>query len=145
VPTDDPEDKKRFDAEVKAIAVRTASAVKEATEAVVTAVPKPRLPRAAGLEDDPGFDLLSNRPGEGSRGIELKGRAGIGDVELTENEWPKAYNQRGRYWLTSFTTMARLTPAYFGRIQDPFDKLVLQPRGVVRIDETAIFDAAKGD
>ncbi len=64
---------------------------------VVTDVSRPRLARAAGLEDNPGFDLLSNRPGEGSRGIEVKGRAGIGDVELTENEWPKACNQRERY------------------------------------------------
>ena len=29
----------------------------------------------------------------------MKRRAWIGDVELTENEWPKACNQRGRYWL----------------------------------------------
>ena len=55
--------------------------------------------RAAGLSDNPGFDLLSHRPDEGNRGIEVKGRVGIGDVELTENEWAKACNERDRYWL----------------------------------------------
>jgi len=52
--------------------------------------------RAAGLEKHPRFDVLSNGPGEGTQGIDGKGRAGIGEVELTENEWPKACNQGAR-------------------------------------------------
>ena len=144
VPTDNPEDKKRFDAEVEAIAIKVAWAFEEAAGAVVTDVSKPRLARAAGLEDNPGFDLLSNRPGEGSRGIEVKGRAGIGDVELTENEWPKACNQRGRYWLYVVFDCGTPHPRLL-RVQDPFGKLVVHAKGGVRIDETAIFDAAEGD
>jgi hypothetical protein len=54
----------------------------------------PPLARAAGLTDNPGFDILSNRPAFGAtsakspvfeeRAIEVKGRAGLGDIELTE-------------------------------------------------------------
>ena len=128
VPTDNPEDKKRFDAEVEAIAIKVAWAFEEAAGAVVTDVSKPRLARAAGLEDNPGFDLLSNRPGEGSRGIEVKGRAGIGDVELTENEWPKACNQRGRYWLYVVFDCGTPHPRLL-RVQDPFGKLVVHAKG----------------
>ncbi len=83
------------------------------------------------------------RPGEGTRGIEVKRRAGIGDVELTENEWPKACNQRWRYRLyveDCGTPHPRLL-----RIQDPFGKLVVKNRGGVGIDETAIFQPAEGD
>jgi Domain of unknown function (DUF3883) len=144
VPGDDPEDRKRFDAEVEAIAIKVAWAFEEAAGAVVKDMSKPHLARAAGLEEHPGFDLLSNRPGEGTRGIEVKGRAGIGDVELTENEWPKACNQRGRYWLYVVYDCATQDPRLL-RVQDPFGKLVVQAKGGVRIDETAIFDAAEGD
>src|SRR5205823_3859965 len=99
VPSDDPEDLKRFDAKVEAIAVKIAWAFEEAAGGIVTYVSKPHMARAAGLEEHPGFDLLSHRPGEGQRGIEVKGRVGVSEVELTENEWVKACNQRGRYWL----------------------------------------------
>ncbi len=74
----------------------------------------------------------------------MKGQAGIGDVELTENEWPKACNQRGRYWLYVVydcgTPHQRLL-----RVQDPFGKLVVQAKGESRSTETAIFDAAELD
>ncbi len=144
VPSGDPEDRKRFEAEVEAIAVQVAWAFEEAAGAVVKDVSKPHLARAAGLEDYPGFDLLSIRPGEGSRGIEVKGRAGIGDVELTENEWPKACNQRGRYWLYVVYDCGFTHPRLL-RVQNPFGNLVVKAKGGVRIDETAIFDAAEGD
>jgi len=44
---------------------------------------------AAGLAKHPGFDLLATRPGEAKRAIEVKGRAGGGEIELTENEWER--------------------------------------------------------
>lgn len=61
----------------------------------VSTPPKARL---AGLSDYPGFDLFSKRSGE-ERGIEVKGRVGTGAIELTENEWARAINERERYWL----------------------------------------------
>ena len=99
---------------------------------------------AAGPQCHRGFDLVSNRPEEGSRGIEVKGRAGIGDVELSENEWPKACNQRGRYWLYVVYDCGTPHPRLL-RVQDPFGKLVVHAKGGVRIDESAIFDATEGD
>ena len=144
VPTDDPEDKKRFDAEVEAIAVKLAWAFEEAAGAVVVDVSKPNLARVAGLEDNPGFDLLSRRPGGVERGIEVKGRAGVGDVELTENEWAKSCTQRDRYWLYVVFDCATPQPRLL-RVRDPFGKLIVKAKGSVRIDDAAIFDAAEGD
>jgi len=95
VPTDDLEDRNHYDDEVEAIAVKVAWAFEEAAGAVVRDVSKALLARAA-LSDNPGFDLLSRRPGEGEPGIEVKGRAGVTDVDLTENEWVKACNSRDR-------------------------------------------------
>jgi len=143
VPTDDPEDRKRYDAEVEAIAVRVARAFEEDAGAVVKDVSKPLLARAAGLDDNPGFDLLSHRPGEGDRGIEVKGRAGVGDVELTENEWVKACNARDRYWLYAVFDCGGPHPRLL-RVQDPFGKLVVTAKGSVRIAVHAIFEAAEG-
>jgi Domain of unknown function (DUF3883) len=144
VPTDDPEEKKRFDAEVEAIAVKVAWAFEEAAGAAVQDVSKPALARAAGLDDNPGFDLLSHRAEGGKRGIEVKGRVGVGDVELTENEWVKSCNERQRYWLYVVFGCTSPHPRLM-RVQDPFGKLVVKAMGGVRIDEASIFDAAEGD
>lgn len=38
--------------------------------------------RTAGLQDSPGFDLLSIRPHGEKRSIDVKGRAGTSDVEV---------------------------------------------------------------
>src|SRR5271157_2823883 len=100
--------------------------------------------RAAGLTDNPGFDLLSLHAVHGQRGIEVKGRAGIGDVELTENEWAKACNERERYWLYVVVDCATPHPRLL-RVRDPFGKLLVKARGSVRIDNAAIFQAAEGD
>jgi len=143
VPTDDPEDRKRFDAEVEKIAVKVAWAFEEAAGAVVTDVSKPNLARAAGLEDNPGFDLLSRHPGGVERGIEVKGRAGVGDVELTENEWAKSCTQRDRYWLYVVFDCATPHPRLM-RVRDPFGKLIVKLKGNVVIRGSAIFDAAEG-
>ncbi len=144
VPTDDPAEKKRFDAEVEAIAVKVAWAFEEAAGATVQDVSKPALARAAGLDDNPGFDLLSHRPEAGKRGIEVKGRVGVGDVELTENEWVKSCNERERYWLYVVFDCGTPHPRLM-RVQDPFGKLVVKAKGGVRIDETVLFEAAEGD
>ena len=60
LPSNDPEDQKQFDAQVEAIAMKVATAHEEAAGAVVKDVSKPNLARAAGLEENPGFDLLSH-------------------------------------------------------------------------------------
>ncbi|HQH27665.1 MAG TPA: DUF3883 domain-containing protein, partial [Oligoflexia bacterium] len=46
-----------------------------------------------------------------------KGRAGRGQVQLTENEWPTAANVREKYWLYVVTDCATEPRLY--RVQDP--------------------------
>ena len=62
-------------------------------------VSTPAAALAAGLEERPGFDLLSTRPGAESLCIEVKGRAGVGEVALTMNEYKTAERMKNDYWL----------------------------------------------
>src|SRR5207248_1362146 len=87
VPSIDPEDEKRFDAQVEAVAVKMAMAHEENTGSTVRDVSNAARARAAGLSDFPGFDLLSERPSCSLRCIEVKGRADRGAVFMTQNEW----------------------------------------------------------
>jgi SNF2 family DNA or RNA helicase len=141
VPSADPEDRKRHDEEIEALAVRLAWAYEEAFGAKVKDVSKPLLALQAGLMARPGFDLLSLRPEKHELAIEVKGRAGIGDVELTENEWAKACNLRERYWLYVAFNCGTHQPRLV-RVKDPFGKLLVQERGGVIISEQEIFAAA---
>lgn len=142
VPSADPEDRKRHDAEVEAIAMQVATAYEEALGATVRDVSTPPKARAAGLSDSPGFDLLSIHPSGERRAIEVKGRAAIGDVEVTENEWAKACNLRDGYWLYTVFNCASQHPQVT-RVRDPFKKLLFRAKGGVVIDESAIFAAAE--
>jgi hypothetical protein len=141
VPSSDPEDRKRHDEQIEAIAVKVAWAHEEAYGATVKDVSTPALARAAGLPERPGFDLLSLRPSGEERDIEVKGRAGVGDIEITENEWVKACNLRDRYWLYVVYECATAHPRLL-RIPDPFGKLIVRAKGGVVIAEQQIFEAA---
>ena len=70
--------------------------------------------------------------------IEVKGRAGIGTVELTENEWVAACNLCDRYWLYVVFNCASSHPRLW-RVQDPFGKLIVKTKTSVVIDEQEIF------
>lgn len=142
VPSRDPEDRKRYDREVERIAVRVAWGFEEARGCVVRDVSTPELAVLAGLEERPGFDLLSRHPEGEERAVEVKGRAGIGDVELSENEWARACNLRDRYWLYVVYDCASAHPRLL-RIRDPFGKLLARARGGVIIDEREVFAAAE--
>lgn len=144
VPSADPEDRKRHDEAVEALAVKLAWSYEEALGSKVKDVSTPVLARLAGLTDSPGFDLLSVRPGPKELAIEVKGRAGIGDVEITENEWAKACNLRERYWLYVAFNCASSQPRLL-RIQDPFGKLLVRARGGVVVSEQEIFKAAASE
>src|SRR5262249_56085152 len=63
VPSADPEDRKRHDADVEALAVKVAWAFEEAAGASVQDVSTPPLAVRAGLVEHPGVDLLAGRPG----------------------------------------------------------------------------------
>ncbi len=142
VPTADPEDRKRHDADVEARAVQVAWAFEAAAGATVQDVSTPDRAVPAGLAPNPGFDLLSMRPEEGKRAIEVKGRGGEGDVELTENEWVQACNQRERYWLYVVYDCATASPRLL-RVQDPFGKLIVKAKGSVVIGRAEILRAAE--
>ncbi|MEW6276083.1 MAG: helicase-related protein [Bacillota bacterium] len=143
VPSSDPEDRARYDREIERIAVRVAWGYEESRGCAVRDVSAPELAIRAGLEAYPGFDLLSRHPGGEERAIEVKGRAGTGDIELSENEWARACNLRDRYWLYVVYDCASAHPRLL-RVQDPFGKLLARRKGGVVIGEQEVFAAAEG-
>jgi hypothetical protein len=121
----------------------------EAANATVHDVSRPELARQAGLTDWPGFDLKSLRPHgplgpAHERAIEVKGRAGTGAVEVSENEWAKACNLRERYWLYVVFDCATPRPRLV-KVQDPFGQLLAKAKGSVLITEAEIVSAAQAE
>ena len=142
VPSSDPADLEQHDVNVEMAAMKVAQAFEEAGGAKVIDVHTPELARSAGLQDNPGFDLLSIRPGNEKRAIEVKGRAKTGDVEVSANEWAKACNLRDRYWLYAVYDCATSTP-WLHRVQDPFGKILAKSKGSVLVSQNSIFQAAE--
>jgi hypothetical protein len=122
--------------------MEVAIAHEAARGADVRDVSTPEKARLAGLSDYPGFDLLSRRRGE-ERIIEVKGRVGVGEIELTENEWARACNLRDKYWLYAVFDCGTVSPRLF-RVQDPFAKLIAKARGSVVIGYGDIARCADG-
>lgn len=143
VPSSDPEDRKMHDANVEMAAMRMATAFEESVGGTVQDVHTPELARAAGLPDNPGFDLLSTRPGGEKLAIEVKGRAETGDIEVSANEWARACNMRDGYWLYAVYNCASPNPRLV-RVQDPFGNLLAKAKGSVLISLQAITQAAGG-
>lgn len=140
VPSRDPEDRLRHDREVELAAMRVAIAHEEAQGAVVLDVSTREGALSAGLVEHPGFDLLSRRPGGEERAIEVKGRAGVGDVDVSENEWAKACNLRERYWLYVVFDCASSHPRLIC-IHDPWEKLLTRVRGFVLNQQEILYCA----
>lgn len=107
--------------------MQVAASWEDGLGAEVADVSRPALARRAGLGDWPGFDLLSTRPDGEKRAIEVKGRAGAGDVTLSENEWSRACILRGEYWLYVVFDCAGPRPRLV-RVQDPFGKLLARTK-----------------
>ncbi len=141
VPSADEEVRKRHDADVEAVAVKIAWAHEVQYGATVQDVSTPDRAVLAGLIANPGFDLLSLHQEHGKRAIEVKGRAAVGDVELTENEWIQACNHRNNYWLYVVFDCATANPRLV-RVQDPFGKLIVKAKGSVVINSSEIVRAA---
>lgn len=125
VPSTDTADREQLEVNIEQIAMEQIKAFEEACGATVRFVHTPALSRAAGLPENPGFDILSTRPNGERRCIEAKGRAGTGEIEVTENEWAKACNLRDEYWLYVVYHCATPTPQII-RVQDPFNKLLVR-------------------
>jgi hypothetical protein len=141
VPSSDPLDREQHDVNVEIAAVKVAQAFEEAAGAKVLDVHTPELARMAGLPDNPGFDLLSIRSEKEKRAIEVKGRAGTGDIEVSANEWAKACNLRDGFWLYAVYDCATPGPRLV-RVQDPFGSLLAKAKGSVLIGEREISGAA---
>jgi hypothetical protein len=103
----------------------------------------PPRARAADLSENPGFDLFFNRPDEEKRNIEVKGRAGTGEIEVTDNEWAKARNLRDRFWLYVAYDCALPNPRLV-RVPDSFGNLLAKAKGSVLIGPKEILGAAEG-
>ncbi len=146
VPAQVPEEAEGFDAEVESVAMDVAVSWEEGLGADVKDVTRPNLARRAGLTDWPGFDLLSLRPSAERLAIEVKGRAGSGNIELSENEWAKACNLRGGYWLYVVFDCATPHPRLV-RVQDPFAKLLARGHEslVYSIPQSELLQAAEPD
>ena len=141
VPSSDPLDREQHDVNVEIAAVKVAQAFEEAAGAKVIDVHSPELARTAGLPDNPGFDLLSIRSDREKRAIEVKGRGGMGDIEVSANEWAKACNLRDGYWLYAVYDCATPSPRLV-RVQDPFGSLLAKAKGSVLIGAREIVAAA---
>ena len=144
VPAQDPEEVERFDAEVETVAMSVAASWEERLGADVKDVSRPDLARRAGLPDWPGFDLLSLHPCNERRAIEVKGRAGSGNVTMSDNEWAKACNLRGGYWLYVVFDCGTPHPRLV-RVRDPFGKLIVRDRESVdyNISPSELIEAAE--
>jgi SNF2 family DNA or RNA helicase len=141
VPTSDPDDKERRTDEIEARAMQVAMAHERSRGATVQDVSTPEKARAADLGDWPGFDVLAERPNGEVRGIEVKGRARVGDITLSENEWRAAITHRKDFWLYVVYDCVTASPQLL-RIQDPHSALVATPTGDVVIDKIEIFQNA---
>ena len=89
---------------------------------------RPDLARRAGLPvTGRGSTFCPSIPGAKRRAIEVKGRAGSGSVEMSDNEWAKACNLRDGYWLYVVFDCATPHPRLV-RVRDPFGKLIVRGR-----------------
>jgi superfamily II DNA or RNA helicase len=110
VPDPTPEAREAYHKDIEAIAMRIARNFEiDNYQARVFDVSAPHLAR--------GYDLESHRANGEKIVIEVKGRAGRGQVQLTDNEWPTAANVREKYWLYVVADCAT-DPKLF-RVRDP--------------------------
>jgi len=124
------------DPEIEQIAVRVARHYEEGRGAHVRTVEA----------DNVGFDLLSTR-GLERRCIEVKGRAGVGRVELTWSEFAKSQELGDDYWLYVVLDCSQPDPRLY-RVQNPARALATAWRPSLevryRVDPEPVIEAARG-
>ena len=136
IPDPSPEAQEIYDKNIEAMAMRIARNFEvDHYNARVFDVSSPHLGR--------GYDLESHRANGEKVVIEVKGRAGRGPVQLTENEWPTAVNVRDRYWLYVVVDCAMNPKLY--RVQDPAFKLAVKTRQSFTINIGDIIREAEQD
>lgn len=136
VPDTTPSAQEVYDKGIEDMAMRIARNFEiDRYSARVYDVSSPRLAR--------GYDLESHRSNGEKVVIEVKGRAGRGPVQLTENEWPTAANVRDRYWLYVVVDCATKPVLY--RVQDPAFKLAVKTRQSFTINIGDVIAEAERD
>lgn len=124
------------DAEIEQIAVEIAKAYESERGADVVSVER----------DNVGFDLLATL-GLDRRCIEVKGRAGVGRVELTWSEFAKSQDLSDDYWLYVVLDCRQPLPRLY-RVQNPARALAgaWQPSLDVRyrVEPEPVIEAAQG-
>ncbi len=135
IPPDSPDGdlrqaQRRRDDKVEAIAMKVARDHEVGCGATVEDVSDPQRKM--------GFDLRSVRPDGSVRFIEVKGRARVGDLDLTPNEWAQANNHREKYWL--YVVFNCETKPDLRRYADPAGKGIGRPKGGVTIDADDLLD-----
>ncbi|MBI5585622.1 MAG: DUF3883 domain-containing protein [Deltaproteobacteria bacterium] len=136
LPDATPAARETYDQNIEEMAVRIARNFEvDRYKARVYDVSSPHLAR--------GYDLESHRSNGEKVVIEVKGRAGRGPVQLTENEWPTAANVRDRYWLYVVVDCATKPTLY--RVQDPAFKLAVKTRQSFTINIGDIIQEAERD
>jgi hypothetical protein len=141
LPTTDLAVRERFDADVEARAMEFVRTFEEALGARVLDVSRPEGARKAGLANYPGFDVLSLHPNGERRCIEVKGRAIVGPVELTTNEYEKLVTLGHEGWLYTVYDCAATHPTLH-RVRDPMRALRGRLKGSVIVEAAAIRAAA---
>ena len=130
--TRDPADS---DKAVEAIAIHVARAYEVGRGATVHSVEA----------DNVGFDLLSSL-GLERRCIEVKGRAGVGGVELTWSEFAKGQELADDYWLYVVLDCRQAEPRLY-RVPNPAKTLAASWRPSLdvryRVDPEPVMEAAK--
>jgi len=116
------EAQRRRDTRVEQIALRIVREYEESHGAVVEDVSDPNLAN--------GYDLRSHQSDGTVRYIEVKGRAALNVIQLTENEWRQAANHRDKYWLYTVYYCDTASPQLH-RISDPFGNLLAHNGGVI--------------
>ncbi|MFH0813030.1 MAG: helicase-related protein [Pseudomonadota bacterium] len=136
IPDPSPEAQEVYDKNIEAMAMRISRNFEvDHYNARVFDVSSPHLGR--------GYDLESHRANGEKVVIEVKGRAGRGPVQLTENEWPTAVNVRDRYWLYVVVDCATNPKIY--RVQDPAFKLAVKTRQSFTINIGDVIREAEQD
>jgi len=135
VPDPTPEAREAYDKDIEAIAMRIARNFEiDHYHARVFDVSAPHLAR--------GYDLESHRANGDKVVIEVKGRAGRGAIQLTDNEWPTAANVRDKYWL--YVVVDCATDPKLFRVQDPI-RLAFKTRQSFNINIGEVIREAEAD
>ena len=74
--------------------------------------------------------------------IEVKGRAGVGEIEVTANDWTNACNLREGYWLFVVYDCATPDP-WLVRAQDPCASLLAKAKGSLVVSPERISEASQ--